>query len=143
MSHNVLALLSMPTEVLHSILREVDHPDLASLSLCCRFLHQFIKLDTLLWKQTYLASFVSPFRPMKLAIDSSHLARTNHLDTTTTWNWIGERRSKVSLHFKRSSNLQIHTSRYTSNQPSALGYPCRLIINSKEGKSHLDCRKNL
>ncbi|KAI9685746.1 MAG: hypothetical protein M1822_004306 [Bathelium mastoideum] len=59
---NMLSLLSLPTEVLHTILTEVNHTDLASLSQTCGVLHRFIKHDALLWKQTYLSAFDKPIR---------------------------------------------------------------------------------
>ena len=55
MAHN---LLSLPHEVLHSIIIQVDPQDVASLC-CCRALNNYIKNNRLLFKELYIAHFVS------------------------------------------------------------------------------------
>ena len=50
-------LLSLPPEVLHSIISNTDPQDLAALC-CCRALNDFIKNNNLLHKEMYLHSFV-------------------------------------------------------------------------------------
>ena len=50
-------LLSLPHEILHSILVNIDPQDLASLS-CCRYLKDFIKNNRLLHRELYLRTFV-------------------------------------------------------------------------------------
>jgi hypothetical protein len=51
--------ISLPHEILHSVLTCVDPRDLASLSLCCEALHRFIQNDRLLFKELYLQRLVS------------------------------------------------------------------------------------
>ncbi|KAI9696156.1 MAG: hypothetical protein M1820_008297 [Bogoriella megaspora] len=53
-------LLSMPTEVIHHILTEVDALSLARLSQTCRQLNEFIANDKLLWREHYLSNFDLP-----------------------------------------------------------------------------------
>lgn len=51
--------LDQAPEVLHTIFRNVEPTDLASLSQTCRYLHKLIQIDELLWKYQYLSRFVS------------------------------------------------------------------------------------
>lgn len=49
--------LDLPYEVLHNILVNINPQDLAGLC-CCRTLDNFIKNDSLLYKNLYLQKFV-------------------------------------------------------------------------------------
>lgn len=55
MVHN---LLGLPHEVLHGIIIRVNPEDIASLC-CCTTLSNYIKNNQLLFKEIYLANFVS------------------------------------------------------------------------------------
>jgi len=48
------ALLALPPEVLHNVLKAVDPRDLAALPRCCRALHTFISGNKQLFKELYL-----------------------------------------------------------------------------------------
>lgn len=56
MVHNIL---SLPHEVLHGIIIRVDPLDVASLCASCHVLNNYIKKNRLLFKELYLAHFVS------------------------------------------------------------------------------------
>lgn len=56
MVHNIL---SLPHEVLHGIVIRVDPLDVASLCSSCQVLNNYIKKNRLLFKELYLAHFVS------------------------------------------------------------------------------------
>ncbi len=55
-------ILSLPHEVLHCIIIRVDPLDVASLCSSCRVLNNYIKNNRLLFKELYLAHFVSGFK---------------------------------------------------------------------------------
>lgn len=55
--------LSLPHEVLHGILVRVNPPDIASLCRSCSTLNSYVKNNRLLFKELYLAHFVSGFVP--------------------------------------------------------------------------------
>lgn len=57
--NNNMQLIELPPEILHNVLRAVDPLDLASLSLCCRVLHDFISDNRPLFKELYLQRLVS------------------------------------------------------------------------------------
>lgn len=59
MVHNIL---SLPHEVLHGVIIHVDPQDVASLCSSCRVLNNYIKNNRLLFKELYLAHFVSGLR---------------------------------------------------------------------------------
>lgn len=52
-------ILSLPHEVLHNIIAQVDPTALAQLCHCCRALNDYIKDNRLLFKDVYLGYFVS------------------------------------------------------------------------------------
>lgn len=55
-----LSLSSLPLEILQIIFRDTTPHDLASLSISCSALNDYIRHDTLLWRHMYLATFVCP-----------------------------------------------------------------------------------
>lgn len=59
MVHNIM---SLPHEVLHGIIIRVDPEDVASLCSSCQVLNSYIKNNRLLFKELYLAHFVSESR---------------------------------------------------------------------------------
>lgn len=56
-------LLSLPQEVLHGILTEVNPTDLATVCRCCRSLNSLVRNNRLLHKELYLRSWVRPAVP--------------------------------------------------------------------------------
>ena len=56
MIHNIL---SLPHEVLHGIIIRVDPLDVASLCASCHVLNNYVKKNRFLFKELYLAHFVS------------------------------------------------------------------------------------
>lgn len=56
MSNAILTDLS--PEILHNLFFFVNATDLACLAATCRFLHDFIQRDDLLWRRIYLSLFV-------------------------------------------------------------------------------------
>jgi F-box domain len=56
---NMAALLALPLEVLHNVLKTVDPQDLATLPRCCRALHTFISGNRQLFKELYLQRLAS------------------------------------------------------------------------------------
>ena len=54
------ALLALPPEILHNVLKAVDPQDLATLPRCCRALQTFISGNRQLFKELYLQRLASP-----------------------------------------------------------------------------------
>jgi F-box-like len=53
------ALIALPPEILHNVLKAVEPEDLAILSRCCRALHDFIHDNRQLFKELFLQRLAS------------------------------------------------------------------------------------
>ena len=54
----MMSLTTSPPEILHNVLKAVEPQDLATLSRCCRYLHDFIYNNRQLFKELYLQRLV-------------------------------------------------------------------------------------
>lgn len=54
-------ITALPHEILHAIFRSVDITDLASISITCRTLRQFISDNHMLFKDLYLQRLVKSY----------------------------------------------------------------------------------
>lgn len=107
-----LNLLSLPHEVLHNIIVQVDPGDVARLPRCCRTLNQYIKNNPLLFKEIYLTHFVGSSVVMLCDLDQSdNEARINPSASSTIWSWTGHMSFLNSSKRKGFLSLRMQTQR--------------------------------